>query len=801
MTSVAGHRLSTLAWLTLVTSISVTVPARGDGGVLFQDVALFDNGIDYLRTPSTRNAPFDAIKQNPPYGTQERIATPINPWGAPGVALFDFDGDGDLDIYVTNGPGTPNSLFSNQLAQTGLILFEDVAGAAGVGAEDQDSGGVCFGDIDNDGDEDLYVLSTGSPNRLFENRGDGTFADVTAASGTGSPLASTSCTMADVDGDGLLDIVVANSGVWDDSRALLTELFALNQHNQLFHNLGGNAFEDVSQAAGLHDLAGLPPASAGAAGFTWAVAAADYDLDGDVDVLFADDQGGFPEAGSGGTNRGLLHLFENDGSGHFTDVGPAVGVGVPGGWRGFSLGDYDCDGTLDVFATNFGDHAPGELQTPGKKPSRWFLGQGDGTFADSGVGGLVTTPFGWGTSTFDYDNDGDLDIIYHGGMDLGTFIESGNGGVVLQNPGCSAKFEWDAGAFDGPPRHNRRVVHGVASGDVDGNGFVDVVSVSSMNVPANIPLELLPPLGSPFDATAFVVPTFEPTSGGGLAWNGNVYEGGTLAVDVNTGGNGNGSASFRTLGTAGLLPGGRVNRDGIGAVVFFTPENGPTVLRPVVGGSSYGSQDALEVSVGMGAASRGTVEILWPGGVRNRLVDVQPGERILFPEIPCSIDDRVSDPGYADCVREALDGLVALGIFDEGESQRFRDSAVGQPPPPPPTGCQPGQNTLCLHDGRFSVEVDWRDGVRTGVGRLGPEPSDVSGSFYFFSSDNWEVLVKVLDGCSFNDHYWVFTAAATDVEYRLVVTDTQTHVSKTYGNELGAPARAITDTQAFATCP
>ena len=116
-------------------------------------------------------------------------------------------------------------------------------------------------------------------------------------------------------------------------------------------------------------------------------------------------------------------------------------------------------------------------------------------------------------------------------------------------------------------------------------------------------------------------------------------------------------------------------------------------------------------------------------------------------------------------------------------------------------GCVPDATTLCLLGDRFQVEVDWVDFTgSTGVGAAVPG-SDLSGLFYFFNPDSSELLVKLLDACTFDDHFWVFAAATTDVEYTLTVTDTQTGVTKDYFNPLGNPAPAITDTSAFATCP
>ena len=249
---------------------------------------------------------------------------PIKPHGAPGVAIFDHDGDGDLDLYVTNGPGAPNSLFSNQLAETGELAFVDLAVAAGVAATDQDSSGVCYGDVDNDGDPDLYVMGRSEPNRLFENLGNGTFADVTALSGTaGGSLSATTCSFGDVNGDGLLDLFVGNSFDMATSIPIFIEPFALNERNQLFVNTGGNVFVDDSVGSGI----------AAAQDITWAVALVDVDQDGDTDAVTANDNAGMPFARDGGVDRGFIRILKNDGGGNFThqaDTAAAI-LALPSG--------------------------------------------------------------------------------------------------------------------------------------------------------------------------------------------------------------------------------------------------------------------------------------------------------------------------------------------------------------------------------------------------------------------------------------------------------------------------------------
>jgi plastocyanin len=122
--------------------------------------------------------------------------------------------------------------------------------------------------------------------------------------------------------------------------------------------------------------------------------------------------------------------------------------------------------------------------------------------------------------------------------------------------------------------------------------------------------------------------------------------------------------------------------------------------------------------------------------------------------------------------------------------------------PPPPTTCTPDATTLCLNNGRFQVQVQWVDYFgNTGFGQVVPNFSADSGLFWFFSANNWELMVKVLNGCPVNQHYWVFGAAATSVQYTITVSDTQTGQIKQYFNPLNTQAAALTDTSAFATCP
>jgi len=654
---------------------SFGLPASADGGVTFSDIAAGGGaGITYHRTPSDRYSGRQAMIDLGPIPfadfRNEAANHPLKPAGAPGVALLDYDRDGDLDIYATNGPGTPNSLFSNQLVETGSVSFIDVGLASGAGATDQDSSGVCFGDIDNDGDEDLFVVGSGDPYRLIENQGDGTFVDISAGSGaTGDGRWAVACSMADFNGDGLLDIVVANTyESWYNRLPVVTPgVYPGLQHNELFIAQGGNTFAEVGAAAGLHNVSNLPDAA-----FTWAIGSADIDLDGDVDILSADNQGAPPATKA--DERGYPRFFENDGSGNFTDTTFAHGLDQEGGWMGVAFADFNCDGYMDFFNTNLGNYLGGT-----RAPSSFFLGSAAGTFTRLGLAELGGNPFGWGTSPIDYDNDGDFDLVYHGGVDNVRSVVAENPGVLYRNDGaCTAGFTYDNTAI--LRNHNNRMVNGVAVGDINNDGFDDVVSVSNFDVvPVNF-FPWVPFLGPPrhplFDQTARFEIAWFPLIPGHFVYVDPIFNQGTLAVELNSADNGNQSVSFTTVGGKDLVTGGQVNRDGIGAVIRFTPDGAASAMLPVVGGSSYASQDSLSANFGVGQAAGGVVEVLWPGGARNRLDDVVSGERLVLPEIPCSYDGGWKNFGqYDSCVMQALNGYLQAGVIDASMRNRLRDSA------------------------------------------------------------------------------------------------------------------------------
>ncbi|HEU5160868.1 MAG TPA: VCBS repeat-containing protein [Streptosporangiaceae bacterium] len=686
-----------------------------DGTVRFREIALPGTDLaEYRRGPSPERAIRVANKQRPELTFAAYVGEPVHDRGIAGVVTFDYNGDGNLDIFVTNGPGRPNSLYENQLGRRGNLRFADVAGRAGVSLTSVDANGACAGDIDNDGDQDLYVLGRNSSNHLLKNRGNGTFQDVTTASGTGAGTFShVSCTMADFDGNGLIDIAIANSFDMKQALAIFAEPYGLNHPNQLLRNVNGLSFTDVSDSSGFTDLDvknPLPGENPPFADMTWAIGAVDYDQDGDQDIITASDQAAYPMAKFGGHNRGLTRVFDNDGKGHFTDATHRVGTDSPGGWMGLSFGDFNFDGTIDFFDSNAGDYMflplPEMGFGQGDLSSRWMLQRRDHTFvdprsanlrnptqegADPSLGGLGATPWGWGTSTLDYNNDGYTDIFYHGSLDGMFWVTGDNPGALLKNKGPQGlrngfypSFDYDRAFTNSGLDQRKRTVTGVAVGDLNKDGFDDIVSVAQSRKSGNLTSysdEANFDFGSPFDRDASFLKTYQRTGGGPaiptitLRPTSATTVDGNLSVALNSG-NSNRSASIRTLGSKGLTPGGQVNRDGIGAVVSFRPQGGPAEVRPVVAGSSFASQDALEGTFGMGRRHVGTAEILWPGGVRNKLFGVRAGERITFPEIPCSYDTSQSIRKYTGCVQRALGDLVAERKLSRSLAQRFFVSAI-----------------------------------------------------------------------------------------------------------------------------
>ena len=410
-----------------------------------------------------------------------------------GVALFDYDNDGDLDVYLVQGrllgqdkrmsdarfpppPGWKPShrLFRNEVVPTGTLRFTDVTDQAGVGHIGYGMG-VAVGDYDNDRDLDLYVTHLGS-NVLFRNNGDGTFTDVTRRAGVDDPRWSTSAAFLDYDHDGHLDLFVANyvdftikgnKRCYAPSGELDYCLPAIYRPvpDRLFRNLGNGCFADVTRAAGM----------ASAAGPGLGVAGADLNDDGWMDIYVAND----------GTAN---HFLLNQGDGTFREVALPSGTAYSGDGQaqagmGVTMGDFDTDGDEDILVTNIT-----------KEGAVLYRNEGRGDFFDTTAEfGLLEPTFrytGFGVGWFDYDNDGRLDLFIANGAV--TIMESLRGSPYpFHQPNQLFHQETDGPTFRkmtalaGPALQLSEVSRGAAFGDIDNDGDTDIV-VSNNNGPARL---------------------------------------------------------------------------------------------------------------------------------------------------------------------------------------------------------------------------------------------------------------------------------------------------------------------------
>jgi tetratricopeptide (TPR) repeat protein len=385
-----------------------------------------------------------------------------------GVALFDYDGDGRLDIYFINGAKlpidaanqpTPNRLFRNLPDGT----FEDVTMRAGVGGRGYGMG-AAVGDYDSDGDLDLFVTGLSST-ILYRNRGDGTFEDVTSQAGVACDRWSTAAGFADLDSDSDLDLVVVTYVEADPRTERPCRDHAggaihcspaqyLAQADLLFRNDGNGHFTDVSEKAGFNRVQ---------QGRGLGLAIADFDEDGKLDIFVANDAS--PD-----------YLFRNLGDLRFEEIAATSGVAYNGaGHATASMGvvadDLDGDGVIDLFITNFLN-----------EPNSFFRGHGGGVFVDEGLGANLATPSrsvtGFGVTGADLDSDGRLDLyITNGHVDDQPWVNSpmaqpplvhrnlGSGRFSVENPGTNANWSQPV------------VGRGLATGDLDDDGSVDLVIV------------------------------------------------------------------------------------------------------------------------------------------------------------------------------------------------------------------------------------------------------------------------------------------------------------------------------------
>ncbi|HXE74571.1 MAG TPA: CRTAC1 family protein [Candidatus Xenobia bacterium] len=484
-----------------------------------------------------------------------------------GAAFLDYNNDGWLDIYLVNGGGVPghppaapvrNALYRNR----GDGTFVEATAAAGVGGNGHYGMAVAAGDYDNDGWTDLYVTAFGR-NVLYRNRGDGTFEDATERAGVAGSGWSSSAAWLDYDRDGRLDLFVAryvdyaferNVICGDPARGIRAychpDIYD-GVTSLLYHNNGDGTFSDASKSSGI----------ASQIGKGLGVVAADFDGDGWIDLYVAND-----------SVRNFL--FRNQGKGTFKEIGIASGVALDEGGRpqagmGTAAGDYDGDGRLDIIVTNLDR----EYNALYRNAGAFFADMSFPTgFAPPSIP-LV----GWGTEFFDFDNDGDLDILVANGHVIDN-IEKFRAGQTY--PQAKLLFEnlgdrfREVAARHGAALAKPEVSRGAAFGDYDNDGDVDVLVLNL---------------------------------------------GGAPSLLRNDGGNRNNWLSLALEGT-------KSPRQAVGALVRVQV-GARTLTRYVAGGGSYLSASDTRVHLGLGRAARAErIEIRWPSGASEVLENVAAGK-------------------------------------------------------------------------------------------------------------------------------------------------------------------------------
>ena len=492
-----------------------------------------------------------------------------------GVALFDYDNDGRLDIFFTNGalisdpmpndkvPDKSNKKFWNRLYhQNADGTFTDVTERAGLTGMPQGyySMGVAVGDYDNDGFEDLYVTGYGG-NILYHNNGDGTFTDVTEKAGVKGGDWSASAGFFDYDNDGKLDLFVTRYVDWtfktnrycgekppNGVRAYCHPDNYDGLTNILYHNNGDGTFTDVSEKAGI----------ANPHGKGLGVSFADYEGDGFTDVFVANDSV-------------QCFLYHNNRNGTFSEVGLLAGVGYNEDGKtfagmGIDFSDYDNDGLPDIVVTDLSNER-----------YMLFRNDGTGTFRDvtnsSGIGSATLAFSGWSTHLFDYDNDGWKDLFVAQSHVMDTIERTSPNLRYLEPPlllrNVSGHF---VRVIAGETFQRDWAGRGAAFGDIDNDGDIDLV-VSNLGQKAYILR--------------------------------------------NDGGNRNNWIGIQTVGT-------KSNRDGIGARIKVVSASGMTQYFTVNTAVGYLSASDKRVIAGLGKdVSAKLIEIRWPSGIVQKFEEVK----------------------------------------------------------------------------------------------------------------------------------------------------------------------------------
>jgi enediyne biosynthesis protein E4 len=501
-----------------------------------------------------------------------------------GGLFFDYDNDGWIDIFLVDGgsladPAVARKARHRLYHNRGNGTFEDVTARSNI----QHSGygmGACAGDVDNDGWIDLYVTGFGG-NVLYRNRGDGTFADVTRSAGVGASQLSASCAFADFDKDGDLDLFVANYVDLDPShppfcgdpkqgiRSYCHPLVYRPMPNTLYRNDGPS-----TQAVHFTDVS-VSSGIAASRGYNLGVVVTDYDGDSWPDIFVANDS--VPNL-----------LFRNNRNLRFVESALGAGVAVATDAKaragmGVDAGDYDGDGRLDLVVTNL------DFET-----TSLFRSLGDGLFAyatgDSGIG-FGTLPFvGFGAAFLDADNDGRLDLAIANGhiFDNAPLIRPGSTYAqrkLLFHNTTGRRFA-EVGRSAGPGFALEKVGRSLAYGDIDNDGDLDLLVTN----------------------------------------NGQTAD--VLRNDSNRSGS---SILVRAL-TAGTRSHGNADRDAIGAVIRLTAGS-RTQVREIRAGSSYLTQHDLRAHFGLDGATRvDRIDVLWPSGRTEVLENVAVNQIITVGE-------------------------------------------------------------------------------------------------------------------------------------------------------------------------
>lgn len=511
-----------------------------------------------------------------------------------GVALFDCDGDGRLDIFLPNGapysdPTPKGTIPSKQGPQDWDRLyrqradgaFEDVTESAGVKGTGYDMG-VAVGDYDNDGREDLFVTGYGG-NHLYRNEGNCVFKDVTAQAGVAGGGWSSSAAWVDLDNDGLLDLLVVRYVTWDwndiwcgqpDNRGICHPDLFPPIKMLVYHNDGNGHFTEIADKIGL----GKPAKALG-------IGIADYDGDGRPDIFVANDS--MEE-----------FLFHQKADGTFEEVGLEAGVAVNGdggtyAGMGIDFADYDNDGYPDLAITDLANQRYA-LYRNGKDGSFNYASDA------SGLSAITQLHSGWSLRFFDYDNDGWKDLLIAQGHDMDTVQKSfpmlryREPMALLRNTGHGFL---DVSSISGRVFDSAWVGRGMAIGDIDNDGRIDAV-LSTNGGPAHV-----------------------------------------LMNETRTGNH----------WLALKLVGHKSNRDGVGAVVKLTTGAGAQWVTAGASGGYLSSSDP-RVHFGLGAqTSASEIEIKWPSGIVQVLKNIV-GDRILTVEEPAAGEQRVDRSNQTDSV-------------------------------------------------------------------------------------------------------------------------------------------------------